>query len=542
MLIEGQKFERCRINRYLGSGVSGESYEAEDTMLQRKITFKLIHPWTPLTDAARRQFFREMQDISTLEHTYLANVLDYGEYNGQLFVARRYIGPGSLLGSEGRYWYKPPLAVAEAIQLAHQLAQALEYIHSRGYVHGSLTMANIQVLRGPQSEAEEEATPFLITDVGLASFVRRFGRPHTTLLPATAAPEQLGGRTVAASDQYALAVILYFWLTARLPFVGSPDAIEQQKLSESFTSPRTLNEQITAEQANIIKQALSVYPEERYPSILTFTQALQATLPDKTISPAPGISAPPTPAFLETPQPQQHSLPPTDSPEMPSARESAPDSSTSNHLLDITLHATPPNPLLDVTLHATEASPDLASSSSITRPQDHTEELLSALVNPPLTAQDPSTPPPFALNGMHAVSTATPPAGSQKQEPTRQPSTQATVQKESAYLLITARGSKNPRKVKLEGDEITIGRAGSSDILLDQDTLTSRHQALLKYENSNYVLYDQHSAYGTTVNGQQLTAGKGYPLHEGDKIGIGSYELVFTRRLSMTPADLGGGL
>src|SRR5437870_1578561 len=140
-LVEGQKFERCRIYRYLGSGVSGESYEAEDIALQRKVTFKLIHPWSPLTDAARRQFFREMQDIGTLEHTYLADVLDYGEHNGQLFVTRRYIGPGSLLGSEGRYWYKPPLAVAEAIQLAHQLAQTLQYIHSRGYVHGSLTMA-----------------------------------------------------------------------------------------------------------------------------------------------------------------------------------------------------------------------------------------------------------------------------------------------------------------------------------------------------------------------------------------------------------------
>jgi pSer/pThr/pTyr-binding forkhead associated (FHA) protein len=124
------------------------------------------------------------------------------------------------------------------------------------------------------------------------------------------------------------------------------------------------------------------------------------------------------------------------------------------------------------------------------------------------------------------------PARIQKQDlPIQQPYTQATEQEElSAYLLITSRGSKNPHEIKLEGDEITIGRAGTSDILLDQDTLTSRHQALLKYENGNYVLYDQHSAYGTTINGQQLTAGKGYPLHEGDKIGIGSYELVFTRK------------
>jgi serine/threonine protein kinase len=530
-LVEGQKFERCRICRYLGSGVSGESYEAEDMALQRKVTFKLIHPWSPLTDAAQRQFFREMQDISTLEHSYLANVLDYGTHNGQLFVIRRYIGPGSLLGSEGRYWYKPPLAIAEAMQMAHQLAQALEYVHTSGYIHGSLTMANIQVLRGPQTEVEEELAPFLITDIGLASFIRRFGNPRATLLPVTAAPEQLGGRTVAASDQYALAVILYFWLTARLPFVGSPDAIEQQKLSESFASPKTLNEQITNEQANIIKRALSVYPEERYPSILTFTQALQATLPDKAIASMQSPPSPSMPAFLETLQPQERSLLPTELSEKPDTRESASASSHANALSDITLHASNSNPLLDITLHATEASPDFAARNARIEPHDHTEELLSALVNPSLIAQDPATPPPFAMSSMHTTPTATPPADTQQQDLlNRQAYAQETAPKEATYLLITARGSKNPHEVKLEGDEITIGRAGDSDILLDQDTLTSRHQALLKLENGIYVLYDQRSAYGTTVNGQQLTPGKGYPLHEGDKIGIGSYELVFTRK------------
>jgi serine/threonine protein kinase len=526
-LVEGQKFERCRIYRYLGNGVSGESYEAEDIVLQREVTFKFIHPWSPLTDAARRQFYREMQDISTLEHGYLANVLDYGEHNGQLFVTRRYIGPGSLLGSEGRYWYKPPLAIAEAIQLAHRLAQVLQYIHAHGYTHGSLTMANIQVLRGPQEETEENLAPFLLTDVGLASFVRRFGKPQITQLPATAAPEQLGGRTVAASDQYALAVILYFWLTARLPFIGSPGAIEQQKLSESFTSPATLNEQITQEQANIIQQALSVYPEDRYPSILAFTQALQETLPIESATPAQNISATPMPAFLEALQPQQRSQPPVDLPETP---EPLPVSSIPNPFTEITLHAT--NPLSDITLHTTGAPFDFTANNAKREPHDHTEELLSALVNPSSAAQDPSTPPPFALNGIYPTSTPTSSTSIQKQDLLiQQPYTQATEQKElSVYLLIASRGSKNPQEIKLEGNEMTIGRAGTSDILLDQDTLTSRHQALLKYENDNYVLYDQRSAYGTTVNGQQLPAGKGYPLQEGDRIGIGSYELLFTRK------------
>jgi hypothetical protein len=220
--------------------------------------------------------------------------------------------------------------------------------------------------------------------------------------------------------------------------------------------------------------------------------------------------------------------------------EPSPSAHTSNPLSEITLHATNPlsditlhatNPLSDITLHATGAPFGFNANNARIEPHDHTEELLSALVNPSSASQDPSTPPPFAMNGMSP--TSTPPSSTRipKQDlPTQQPYTQIPEQKESAYLLITSRGSKNPHEIKLEGDEITIGRAGTSDILLDQDTLTSRHQALLKYENGHYVLYDQRSAYGTTVNGQQLTPGKGYPLHEGDKIGIGSYELVFTRK------------
>src|SRR5690242_1874539 len=100
-----QSFERYRIIQWLGIGVSGESYEAEDTMLHRRVTLKLIHPTSTLPDAARRQFFREMQGVSILNHPYLTQVLDYGELDGKLYVARRFVTSGSLLGYNGRLWF-----------------------------------------------------------------------------------------------------------------------------------------------------------------------------------------------------------------------------------------------------------------------------------------------------------------------------------------------------------------------------------------------------------------------------------------------------
>src|SRR5438067_10597771 len=266
-LLENQRFERYRVVQNLGSGVSGESDEAEDTVLQRKVTLRLIHPWMILPDAARRQFFREMQGISLLNHPYLAAILDYGEIDGRLYVVRRYVTSGSLLSSDGRLWFQPPFSVSDAIHYGYQLAQALEYIHKQGYLHGAFTLSNILVVRGSNTEGEHGFAPFLLADVGLANFVRRFGQPQIQLLPITAAPEQLGKRVTPASDQFALAVILYFWLAGRPPYLGSPEEITHLKLTETITPFSSLNSYVTFEQDGMVLRALPVYAYDRYPSI-----------------------------------------------------------------------------------------------------------------------------------------------------------------------------------------------------------------------------------------------------------------------------------
>src|SRR5579859_561076 len=278
-LEPGHAFERYRVIRWLGSGVSGESYEAEDAMLMRKVTLKLIQPQSTLPDSARRQFFRELQGTSALNHPYLAPILDYGELNGRLYIARKFVSNGSLLGTEGRLWFRPPLNETDAIHYAHQLAQVLHYIHSRGYLHGALTFSNILVPGGPNLNNEPDHAPFLLADVGLAQFARRFGHDQKTPLPITAAPEQFDKRISPASDQFALAVLLYFWLAGRPPYIGAPEEIEQLKLSEAVTPLTSLNQRITIEQSGILLRALSVYPEYRYPSIMAFADALLKTLP-----------------------------------------------------------------------------------------------------------------------------------------------------------------------------------------------------------------------------------------------------------------------
>ncbi len=638
ILIEGQRFERYRVLRLLGSGVTGESYEVENLVLQQKAALKLIHPWATLAEAARRQFFREMQGICRLRHPYLAEVVDYGEIDTQLYVARRYVSSGSLLGNEGRLWFRPPLPVAEAIHYACQLAQTLEYIHQQGYIHGALTLSNILVLRGANVERDPDHAPFLLADVGLAHFVRRFGQPKISLLPLTAAPEQLGGRLTPASDQFALAAILYLWLAGRPPYLGSPEEIEHLKLTETIAPLASFNPAVTFEQEGILRRALAVYPEDRYPSLHAFANALAATLtrpsrlipvqpepepvaefapdlaPQTTIEPTQESETETTPAagpistdandaepvlviepavFPQEPEPAEVveiviDRNTTSMVELDAISEPVPTPVLAEHdaegepavtpvLLeqDVTAEpaatpvlavsdtisepaATPtlaetdtsvepaPTPVLADTTPDTESEkPEPQPAPDITSPIPEPEQPLPAPTPIPVPQPQPVSPIPTTPAEPEPTTEPLPrpdpdifsPIPEPEQAPQRTasapeettPSHEPCEQKAVAHLLILSPFTGTTSKVVLEGDELTIGRAGSSDILLDFDDKTSRHHALLRREEGLYVLYDRQSANGVFVNGQRIPVETdiGCPLSSGDRIQIGNYELRF---------------
>ncbi len=575
-LEEKQKFERYRIIRWLGNGVAGESYEAEDTVLQRKVTLKLIHPWSALPDAARRQFFREMQDISLLTHPFIAQVLDYGETDGYLYVVRRYVSNGTLLSNEGRLWYKPPLENADAIQYTSQLAQALGHIHAHGHIHGALTFNNVLVLRTATFEHTPDFAPFLLADSGLANYVRHFGQPRLSLLPVTAAPEQLGNRIKPASDQFALATLCYFWLTGRPPYLGSPDDIMQLKLSGTYPSIFSLNPRVSFELDMVLRRALSVYPDERHPSMQAFTDALQATRNN---------------AVKMTPLP--FSFPPLEP--IPEHRASIPADRTANveHKPDIQFAPASPttsakferipetDPLAteDLIVEQQEMEPTPPAMSE-PQPMIARESVLQSQLEPtpppaiplpvpqippspmptpapepaPLPTPEPQpTPAPEPLPAPEPeilpqpapdIAQPLPSTAPEVPEPPTTLPTNPTDEVSSAIaqnllstpempllfaprLIITLLETEETREVPFEQDEITFGRAGSSDILLDQDTLTSRHHALLKREDQQFMIYDTRSANGVFVNGQKLIPETGYALADGDHIGIGNYEIIF---------------
>lgn len=675
-LQDGQQFERYRIQRFLGSSASGESYEAEDIMLLRKVTLKLIHPWTTLPDAARRQFFREMQGISILNHPYLAAVLDYGEINGRLYVARRYVTSSTLLGNAGRTWFGPPLKITDAIYYAHQLAQALQYMHNHGCLHGSMTFSNILVLRGPNLNNEPDYAPFLLADVGLTNFVRRFGQPQNQLLPITAAPEQYGKRVLPASDQFSLAVLLYFWFTGQPPYLGTPEEIQQLKCSATITLPTSINSQVTSEQEAMLLRALSASPEDRYPSALAFADSLLATLTpepqtfsanealaqanftahaeeeqqtasekeavtetepifqtpsalltetaiehaaeafsqiestpipesitrleaipapefgvipetdpvlfsepitelDELIQTEPVVEAEDTQfssensAGLELANQAEASIPPENSEEATpviqtelttdaalaaedqfaqSAPEPAPipqpqpeptpAPSPAPSPVPDPEPAPPPSPAPDIPQPTPEPDVPQPMPNPIPTPQPDIPQIPAEPAVPqpapdPIPQPVPDVPQPLPEPPVPQTTPQTLPQaeiasiGELADYSELLPQTQSEQAAAIPHLIIASPYTEQPLDIKLESDEVTLGRAGSSDILLDLDNLTSRHHALLRHEGNSYIIYDRRSANGVFVNGQKIDTQTGCELTDGDHISIGNYEIIF---------------
>jgi len=126
---------------------------------------------------------------------------------------------------------------------------------------------------------------------------------------------------------------------------------------------------------------------------------------------------------------------------------------------------------------------------------------------------------------------------SEPEEELASPSQSETFSIPPARFIITSPYTQQPVEVTKEGDEITLGRAGSSDIVLDYDTLTSRHHALLKREDEHYVIYDLRSFSGVFVNGHKLAVDVGQLLSVGDHIRIGNYELIFRPHEEETRAE-----
>src|SRR5688500_8085156 len=212
--------DRDRIERALGQGGMATVYLAYDLRHDRKVAIKVLRPELAAVVGAER-FLAEIKTTANLQHPHILPLFDSGQADGMLFYVMPYVDGESLRERLDR---ERQLPLEEAVRIATNVAEALDYAHSRGVIHRDIKPANILLQAGKP----------VVSDFGIALAVSVGGGGRLTETglslgtPHYMSPEQATGemRVGAATDIYALGCVLYEMLVGEPPYTGStPQAI-----------------------------------------------------------------------------------------------------------------------------------------------------------------------------------------------------------------------------------------------------------------------------------------------------------------------------
>jgi predicted ATPase/DNA-binding CsgD family transcriptional regulator len=260
----GEHLGNYRLVRLLGSGGFAEVYLAEQIYLNTLAAIKVLN--TQLTSDTMGNFLREARQLSHLEHQHILRVLDFGLAQERPYLVMEYAPGGTLRQRHPRGSRVPLQAILSYVT---QVTTALQYAHDQGVVHGDLKPENLLLGKNEQ---------VLLSDFGLAQLVPATNSLQVPEMYGTLiymAPEHLRGVPSLQSDQYALAVMIYEWLSGQPPFQGAVADVVSQHL---FSTPTLLREQdaeIPLAVERVVLKALSKDPTLRFVDVLSLATALR---------------------------------------------------------------------------------------------------------------------------------------------------------------------------------------------------------------------------------------------------------------------------
>jgi serine/threonine protein kinase/Tfp pilus assembly protein PilF len=268
--LTGQSILHYNIRERLGAGGSGEVYVADDTRLGRQVALKFLNADRRRDSDSRARLLREARAASLLQSPHIAVTYDFVDYGNQLFIAMEYV-EGEVLSDRIA---RGPVPISEAVDIAAQVADALDEAHGRNIVHRDIKSSNlIQTRRGlvkvldfglakmdvPQSteKALRSTSELLVTSPGMVLGTIAY-----------MAPEQLRADPVDhRADLFALGVVLYELLTARLPFRGVSLADTFDRIFHAEPEPVSrFIPDVPAELERILRKALQKSADDRYQS------------------------------------------------------------------------------------------------------------------------------------------------------------------------------------------------------------------------------------------------------------------------------------
>lgn len=257
----GQQFGLYRLTRLLDSGDFADDYLGEHVHLGVEGEVKILH--TRMEGESQAVFARRARTLARLDHQHLVRVRDFGIDGTLPFLVTDYAPYGSL---RERYARGTQVPLAVVLSYVGPLADVLQYIHDQGVIHRNLKPAKVLLDKNGR---------LLLTDTGIMSLVYEEQEPVGTV--TYMAPEQLQGRPQAASDQYALGVMVYEWLTGVPPFSGTPmKELVRQHLTTPPPTLRDKNPLLSPDVEAAVLRTLAKDPQERFASMRDFALALFA--------------------------------------------------------------------------------------------------------------------------------------------------------------------------------------------------------------------------------------------------------------------------
>lgn len=261
--LSGQQIGNYRLIRSLGEGGFAEVYLAEHIHLGTYAAIKVL--LTQLGEEDAEAFRTEAKTIAHLIHPNIVRVLDFGIQRKTPFLVMDYAPGGTLRRCHPAGTRLVPSSV---LQYVKEIAGAVAYIHSKGFIHRDIKPENM--LLGSRNE-------LLLSDFGITIAAQAIAHDELVVKGTLAymAPEQINGNVCFQSDQYALAVVVYEWLSGYPPFRGSVEEIVDQHFNPVLLSLCASVPLVPRSVEKVVFKALAINPRERFESVQAFADALQ---------------------------------------------------------------------------------------------------------------------------------------------------------------------------------------------------------------------------------------------------------------------------
>src|SRR5689334_1433722 len=269
MLQIGDQFDHFQIITHMAQGGMSDIYQARDLLSGREVALKIPNRSMIGDPAQYERFQRELEVMKTLNHPAIQRGVASGQFNRTPFLVTELISGKSMRDLIDA---KAPMPPEEAITLIRKVADGMAYCHANDVIHRDLKPENILVT--------DDGQP-VILDFGLALTknahrVTYANFSSTAGTPDYMAPEQIEGqRGDGRTDQYAIGTMLYEMLTGKTPFAGDNNmAVMAQHLQGAIPRLDKVRSDISPQLAAIVTKSLQRNPDDRYPDLNAFVNAL----------------------------------------------------------------------------------------------------------------------------------------------------------------------------------------------------------------------------------------------------------------------------